>query len=91
VDPDRYRSEEYLREIRASDPVVRTAEQLKELGVLDDEGLQQVEEEVDGAVDAAVEFADQSPEPDPKKLFEFSYATAVANQPDALPGQAAWA
>ena len=40
---------------------------------------------------AAIEFADESPEPSPDKLFEFSYATAVANQPQALPGQAPWA
>jgi pyruvate dehydrogenase E1 component alpha subunit len=87
VDPDRYRSADYLREIRASDPIAQTAEQLKQLGVLDDDGLQQIEEEIDREVNAAVEFADHSPEPDPKKLFEFSYATPVANQPDALPGQ----
>ena len=91
VDPDRYRSQEYLREIRANDPIVQTAEQLKDLGVLDDAGLKQIEEDIDRQVAAAVEFADESAAPDPKKLFEFSYATPVSNQPEALPGQEAWA
>jgi pyruvate dehydrogenase E1 component alpha subunit len=86
VDPDRYRSEDYLREIRAQDPLVALATRLK----LDDDALQELEEDVDREVQAAVEFADESPEPDPAKLFEFSYATPVANQPSALPGQAPW-
>jgi len=90
VDPDRYRSDEYLREIRAQDPLAQMAERLKQSGVIDDESLEQLEEQVDREVLAAVEFADESPEPNPDKLFEFSYATPVANQPAALPGQAPW-
>jgi pyruvate dehydrogenase E1 component alpha subunit len=90
VDPDRYRSDEYLQEIRAQDPLARQAERLKESGIMDDESLAQLEEDVDREVLAAVEFADESPEPNPDKLFEFSYATPVANQPVALPGQVPW-
>ena len=90
VDPDRYRSEQYLQRIRGLDPVARLADQLKRDGILDDEALEQLETEVEREVDAAVEFADDSPEPDPKKLFEFSYATEVPNQPSALPGQDPW-
>ena len=81
VDPDRYRSDEYLREIRAQDPLAHLAERLKESGLMDDESLAQLDEDVDREVLAAVEFADESPEPNPDKLFEFSYATQVANQP----------
>jgi pyruvate dehydrogenase E1 component alpha subunit len=69
---------------------VRLAGRLKRDGVLDDDQLQQLEEEIDREVQAAVEFADESPEPDPDKLFEFSYATDVENQPTALPGQEPW-
>jgi pyruvate dehydrogenase E1 component alpha subunit len=53
--------------------------------------MARLEEEIDREVQAAVEFADESPEPDPRKLFEFSYATEVANQPRAFPGQDPWA
>jgi pyruvate dehydrogenase E1 component alpha subunit len=91
VDPDRYRSEEYLKEIRAQDPLAHLAQRLKQAGVVDDEALADIDEEVEREVAAAVEFAEESPEPNPEKLFEFSYATEVANQPSALPGQDPWA
>ena len=91
VDPDRYRPEEYLKEIRAQDPIAHLASQLKQAGVADDDRLQQIEDDVEREVQAAVEFADDSPEPRPEKLFEFSYATEVPNQPSFLPGQDPWA
>jgi pyruvate dehydrogenase E1 component alpha subunit len=90
VDPDRYRSEEYLNEIRSHDPVLRFADRLKQGGAIDDAGLEEIEADVEREVQAAVEFADESREPDPHKLFEFSYATQVANQPGSLPGQEPW-
>jgi pyruvate dehydrogenase E1 component alpha subunit len=90
VDPDRYREEDYLRQIRAQDPVSQLGDRLLKDGALDEDALAQIESEVEREVDAAVEFADESAEPDPAKLFEFSYATEVPNQPFALPGQRQW-
>jgi pyruvate dehydrogenase E1 component alpha subunit len=90
VDPDRYRSDEYLKRIRAQDPLHRLERRLKEQGIADDDALAHIDDEVERVVDGAVEFADESPEPNPQKLFEFSYATEVPNQPSALPGQAPW-
>src|SRR4051812_1151549 len=77
VDPDRYRSDEYLQQVRAGDPIAHLSQQLQERGLLDDDSLAEIEEEVEREVNAAVEFADESPEPNPEKLFEFSYATDV--------------
>src|SRR6185295_17438305 len=37
VDPDRYRSDDYIKEIRAQDPLGRLAERLKKSGAVDDE------------------------------------------------------
>jgi len=90
VDPDRYRTDAYLQQIRTQDPLLRLTDRLKHDGVLDEDQLQQLEEEIDREVQAAVEFADESPEPDPAKLFEFSYATEVENQPSAFPGHDPW-
>ena len=90
VDPDRYRPEDYLRKIRAADPIHALAEQLRRNGAIDTGGLDQIDAEIERQVDAAVEFADESPEPNPEKLFEFSYATEVPNQPASLPGQEPW-
>jgi len=91
VDPDRYREQKYLDQIRTQDPLLRLADRLKREGVLSEDALDDLEQDIDREVQAAVEFADESPEPDPSKLFEFSYATPVANQPSALPGQDPWA
>jgi pyruvate dehydrogenase E1 component alpha subunit len=90
VDPDRYRADDYLRQIRAADPVLALEAQLRKDGQLDDDSLGQMEAEVEREVDAAVEFADESAEPNPEKLFQYSYATEVPNQPSALPGQDPW-
>jgi len=90
VDPDRYRTSDYLQQIRSQDPLARMAQSITQRGILDEDGMAQLEEEIDREVAAAVEFADESPEPDPHKLFEFSYATEVPNQPSALPGQDPW-
>jgi pyruvate dehydrogenase E1 component alpha subunit len=87
VDPDRYRDPDYVARIRAEDPVLRFARRLADAAVLDTDSLAQIEEEVDLQVEQAVEFAEASPEPDPARLFDFSYATPVLNQPAALPGQ----
>ncbi|HEY0580790.1 MAG TPA: pyruvate dehydrogenase (acetyl-transferring) E1 component subunit alpha [Chloroflexota bacterium] len=91
VDPDRYRPDDYLQEIRLQDPLARLAERLKQAKIVDDDELARIDEEVEREVEAAVEFAEESAEPNPDKLFEFSYATAVPNQPTALPGQEPWA
>jgi pyruvate dehydrogenase E1 component alpha subunit len=90
VDPDRYRSDEYLQQVRAGDPIAQLTQQLQERGSLDDDTLAEIEEDVEREVNSAVEFAEESPEPNPEKLFEFSYATEVPNQPTALPGQTPW-
>jgi pyruvate dehydrogenase E1 component alpha subunit len=91
VDPDRYRSEEYLRDIRSKDPILAVADRLRRGGAVDEDALARIDEEVEREVAAAVEFAEESPEPNPDKLFEFSYATDVPNQPSTLPGQQPWA
>lgn len=81
VDPDRYRSEETIRKGRALDPIPTFAEHLKVAGKANDEDLQQIEQRVDHDVEAAVTFAEESPEPAVESLFDYIYA------PDAKGGQ----
>jgi pyruvate dehydrogenase E1 component alpha subunit len=90
VDPDRYRAPDYLQRIRAEDPVAAFGRTLEEAGVLDQGQLRAIDEDAEATVEEAVQFADASPEPDPRRLFEFSYATPVPNQPAALPGERPW-
>jgi pyruvate dehydrogenase E1 component alpha subunit len=90
VDPDRYRSETVLREVRSHDPLTAFPARLEEVGFMSPSERERLEAAVEKTVADAVAFAEKSPEPDPTKLFEFSYATPVANQPHALPGEQAW-
>lgn len=90
VDPDRYRSEDVLAEVRSGDPLPRFAARLEAAGVLSAADRGKMEQEIEDEVQEAVDFAEASPEPDPTKLFDLSYATPVANQPFALPGEQPW-
>jgi pyruvate dehydrogenase E1 component alpha subunit len=87
VDPARYRSEEDTAEAKASDPVPAFRARLIENGTLTEEDATRIEADVDREVKDAVAFADQSPDPTPDELFEYAYATPVANAPSALPGE----
>lgn len=80
VDPDRYRNEAEVKQGRALDPIPAFAERLKAAGFIDDNGLQQIEEQVDQEVNAAVRFADESPDPSIDELFTYMYAPDTASQ-----------
>src|SRR5439155_23899917 len=55
VDPDRYRSQEEVKAGRAAhDPIAAFAARLKAAGLVNDQDLQQIEEQVDQEVDNAV-------------------------------------
>jgi pyruvate dehydrogenase E1 component alpha subunit len=86
VDPARYRSKEDTEQALAADPVAATRQRMVELGVLDAATAASLEVEVDQEVDAAVDFAEQSPVPDVSTVFDNVYATPVANAPHQLPG-----
>lgn len=85
VDPAKYRSEESIEAAREADPVVQFRAQLISEGVLDEDGAAEIETKVQADVDAAVAFADDSPHPDPSTLFDYTYATPVANDSRRLP------
>lgn len=74
VDPDRYRDEEEVRQGRSLDPVVLFAQRLTEAGMIDEAGLQNIEEQVKREVGEAVEFAEASPFPPVESLYDYIYA-----------------
>jgi pyruvate dehydrogenase E1 component alpha subunit len=86
VDPAKYRSREETERLRGLDPVPAFRHRLIETGVLDETAARAIDDRVEAQVDSAVEFADTSPAPDPGQLFDYVYATAVANAPQQLPG-----
>lgn len=68
-----YRTKEEVEERKRHDPVVMFAEQLKAEGIIDDTGLDGIEEHVKQIVDESVEFAENSPEPPLDELWNDVY------------------
>jgi len=64
-----YRTKEEVEEQKKQDPITRLAGQLREAGAIDQAGLDAIDAEVHAEAEAAVRFADESPEPDPDELM----------------------
>jgi pyruvate dehydrogenase E1 component alpha subunit len=67
ADPEEYRSDEEVEEWEKRDPIKTFA------GKIDGFDFDALDEEIVAEVDAAVEFADESPFPEPESLFEDIY------------------
>ena len=69
-DPAKYRSKEEVQRMRQErDPIDRLRQRLEAEGVTDEEGLKKIDREVKDIIQAAADFAQQSPEPDPGELY----------------------
>jgi pyruvate dehydrogenase E1 component alpha subunit len=79
VDPDKYRSRDEVAYYAEHDPITHFEEQLREEKILDDAQVEAFEKEIEAEVEAAVEFADNSPLPNVEELFTYMYATPVPN------------
>lgn len=69
-----YRSKEELDASRQRDPIVLLETRMRELGMLDDAGVQAIETDVAAEIADAVKFAEESPEPAPEQLWADVYA-----------------
>jgi pyruvate dehydrogenase E1 component alpha subunit len=74
ADPARYRTAEEVQSWVARDPILHFREQLEQAGILSTADIRSLDQEVDEGVAEAVNFAEQSPNPDPATLFESIYA-----------------
>lgn len=72
-DPAKYRREGELEEKRRSDPLAISEARLRELG-MDDAALEALRLSVEAEAEDAWTFAESSPEPDPSRLYEYTYA-----------------
>ncbi|MGI8552005.1 MAG: pyruvate dehydrogenase (acetyl-transferring) E1 component subunit alpha [Dehalococcoidia bacterium] len=75
ADPELYREKEEVARWRERDPINALARRLIEQGSGADE-LKEIEQDVERVIEAAVRFADESPEPPPEALYEDVYAPA---------------
>ncbi|GCE13658.1 pyruvate dehydrogenase (acetyl-transferring) E1 component subunit alpha [Tengunoibacter tsumagoiensis] len=75
VDPDRYRDEEMVKSFRSKDPIAAFATRLLDAKLINKQGLQAIEEQVEREIEEAVRFAEESPFPAVETLFDHIYAT----------------
>lgn len=69
-DPAKYRTKEEVQKMRTEkDPIETLKETLISLGHADEESLKAMDKEVREKVNAAADFAQESPEPDPSELY----------------------
>lgn len=87
VDPAKYRDPQKVQALAASDPIALFAARLTDLGLLDDDAAAAVDASATAAVQSAVAFAEASPHPSVDTLFDYTYATPVANDSRRLPGE----
>ncbi|MHA1537144.1 MAG: pyruvate dehydrogenase (acetyl-transferring) E1 component subunit alpha [Alphaproteobacteria bacterium] len=79
-DPAKYRSREEVNKVKEErDPIEHMRKRLLEDKILDEEGLKEIDREVRGSVNAAADFAQESPEPDSTEL----YTDVLADAPPA--------
>jgi pyruvate dehydrogenase E1 component alpha subunit len=69
-----YRSKADVEEAKQTDPIKRFIDQLTEAGLLTEQELEAMDDEVQAEVDDAAEFADNSPEPGDEELYTDVYA-----------------
>src|SRR5882724_7986746 len=76
-DPGNYRTRAEIERYQERDPLKLFSASLKEEGVLSDSEFKKIETQVKEQVEHAVQFAEQSPLPDPKELFTDVYANPI--------------
>ena len=66
ADPEEYRTKEQVEEWRERDPVTTFGKRLVDEEIVTEDDLEQVDKDAVAKIDEAVQFADQSPHPEPE-------------------------
>lgn len=72
-DPAKYRTKEELEKYKAKDPIMILADKMLAQKICTQEELDNIESDVKVEISAAVEFAENSPFPDPQELYTDNY------------------
>jgi pyruvate dehydrogenase E1 component alpha subunit len=72
-DPASYRSKEELEDYKGRDPITTLEKHILKAGTASQEDLDAIQEQIIEEIDAAVEFAEESPLPDPSDLYLDNY------------------
>lgn len=74
ADPDELRSESEKEFWNARDPILKFAKHLETHGIATADELKAIDQQVERLIEEAVEFAENSPEPDPSELRRYIWA-----------------
>lgn len=74
ADPDELRSKDEKDEWLARDPIKQLERYLLANKLASAEDLKAIDQKIQALVEEAVEFAEQSPEPDPRELYRYIFA-----------------
>ncbi len=69
-DPQKYRTKEELKEYQKTDPIERMKKYILDEKVLKKKEVEEIEQKVEDEVLEAIEFAEESPFPEPEELYE---------------------
>lgn len=73
-DAQTYRTKDEVKEYQQQDPIDKVLDTLKTNKWIDDTGIEAVEARVKALVDESVQFAEESPYPEPEELYKDVYA-----------------
>ncbi len=71
---EKYRTKDEVKEWRQRDPIGLLEQKLLDSETLDEDGMQEIKDEFKEQIDEAVEFADESEEPEIKELYTDVYS-----------------
>ena len=80
IDPAKYRSPEEVEEWKAKDPIPRMEEYLKKKNLWSDAWKQKVQDDFNQEIDAAIEFAESSPFPEPVECLDHVYSFSIRDR-----------
>ena len=72
-DAQTYRTKEEVKEYQQQDPIEKVLDTLKKNNWIDESGVEAIEAKVKALVDESVQFAEESPFPDPEELYNDVY------------------
>jgi TPP-dependent pyruvate/acetoin dehydrogenase alpha subunit len=80
IDPAKYRSPEEVEEWKGKDPIPRMEEYLRKKNLWSDSWKQQVQDDFNKEIEAAIEFAESSPFPEPVECLDHVYSFSIRDR-----------
>ena len=74
-DPQKYRTKEEMEEYKGMDPITNVLKTIYDKKYASEAQIEEINTKVDGMIEEAVKFAEDSPSPKAEELYEDVYAT----------------